>query len=38
MINDFSFALLIGLVSGSYSTIYIASPVLLLMHRKGRLK
>ena len=38
VINDFSFALLIGLVSGSYSTIYIASPVLLLMHRKVRLK
>jgi len=33
-INDFSFAMLIGVIVGTYSSIYIASPVLLLMHRK----
>ncbi len=38
VINDFSFALLIGIVAGSYSTIFIASPVLLLMPLKGRRK
>lgn len=27
VINDFSFALLVGVVSGTYSTVYIASPV-----------
>ncbi len=30
VIHDFSFALLIGLIAGSYSTIYIASPFLIL--------
>ncbi|MHC1724445.1 MAG: protein translocase subunit SecF [Syntrophobacteraceae bacterium] len=29
VIHDFSFALLIGLIAGSYSTIYIASPFLI---------
>ncbi|MFZ2447290.1 MAG: protein translocase subunit SecF [Syntrophobacteraceae bacterium] len=29
VIHDFSFALLIGLIAGSYSTIYIASPILI---------
>ncbi len=33
-INDFSFAMLIGVVIGTYSSIFIASPVLLFMHRK----
>ena len=30
MLKDFSFALLVGMVSGIYSTIYIASPLLIL--------
>lgn len=30
VIHDFSFALLVGIVVGTYSSIYIASPVLLL--------
>ncbi len=38
VINDFSFVLLVGIVSGSYSTIFIASPVLLLMPMKIRRK
>jgi len=29
VIHDFSFALLIGLISGTYSTIFVASPILI---------
>jgi preprotein translocase subunit SecF len=29
IINDFAFALVIGLISGSYSTIFIASPIVI---------
>ncbi len=29
VINDFAFTLIVGLVSGTYSTVYIASPVVL---------
>ena len=32
-INDFSFAMLIGVFVGTYSSIFIASPVLLLLQR-----
>lgn len=34
IINDFAFALLIGVVSGTYSSIYIASPVFYELRRK----
>ncbi len=34
VLKDFSFALLIGIVSGIYSTIYIASPLLILWNVK----
>lgn len=34
VINDFAFALIIGLISGSYSTIFIASPIVLLWKGK----
>ncbi|RJP57287.1 MAG: protein translocase subunit SecD [Candidatus Auribacter fodinae] len=33
VINDFAFALLVGIVFGTYSSIFIASPVLLLMEK-----
>lgn len=33
IINDFAFALLIGVLVGTYSTLYIASPVVLLLQR-----
>jgi preprotein translocase subunit SecF len=33
VINDFSFALIIGLITGTYSTVYVASPVVLLWDR-----
>jgi len=31
-LNDFAFALLIGIIFGTYSSIYIASPVMMLLH------
>ncbi|MBN1918093.1 MAG: protein translocase subunit SecD [Verrucomicrobia bacterium] len=34
-INDFSFAMLIGIIAGTYSTIYIATPILVFMHKKA---
>jgi len=39
VINDFAFALLIGVIVGTYSSIYIASPIVLIWNRlvqKGR--
>jgi preprotein translocase subunit SecF len=35
IIRDFSFIMLIGVVAGSYSTIFIAAPVILLWDGKG---
>ncbi len=32
VINDFAFTLVVGLISGTYSTVYIASPVVLFWH------
>ena len=29
VINDFAFTMLVGLISGTYSTVYIAAPVLV---------
>ena len=34
VIHDFAFALLIGVVTGTYSSIYVASPILLLWEGK----
>jgi len=34
VLRDFSFALLIGIVSGIYSTIYIAAPLVIFWHKK----
>ena len=33
-IHGFAFALVVGTISGTYSTIYVASPVLLWLYRK----
>jgi len=33
VIHDFAFTLMIGLISGTYSTIYVASPVVLFWNR-----
>lgn len=38
VINDFAFALMIGVVFGTYSSIFIASPILLFWHRRKSLK
>ena len=34
VIHDFAFALLIGIITGTYSSIYVASPILLLWEAK----
>lgn len=36
IINDFAFAMLVGIVTGTYSSIYVASPVLMAFQRIGR--
>jgi len=38
VINDFAFAMTVGIISGSYSTIYIASPILLEWGKKELLR
>lgn len=35
-LRDFSLALLVGIVFGTYSSIYIASPVMMLLYRKEK--
>jgi preprotein translocase subunit SecF len=34
VIHDFAFALLVGVITGTYSSIYVASPILLLWEEK----
>jgi preprotein translocase subunit SecF len=38
VIHDFAFAMLVGVVEGVYSTVYIASPIILLWEGKGNKK
>ena len=38
VIHDFTSALIVGLISGTYSTVYIASPIVLLWHNHITLK
>ena len=38
VIHDFSLALLVGIIVGTYSSIYIASPVLILFEKKDKRK
>ncbi|MDA3897923.1 MAG: hypothetical protein PF482_17460 [Desulfobacteraceae bacterium] len=33
--HDFSLALLVGIVIGTYSSVYVASPILLLIQDDG---
>ena len=35
ILNDFAFALFVGFISGTYSTIYIASPLILAWKQKN---
>jgi preprotein translocase subunit SecF len=36
IIHDFAFALLVGIVVGTYSSIYVASPILLAWQVRGK--
>ncbi len=36
VLGDFSFTLLVGMISGIYSTIYIASPLVIIWHTRGK--
>ncbi|MBU1161005.1 MAG: protein translocase subunit SecF, partial [Proteobacteria bacterium] len=36
IIHDFAFALLVGIVVGTYSSIYVASPILLAWKVRGK--
>ncbi len=36
VIHDFALALLVGVIVGTYSSIFVASPMLLLLEEKGR--
>jgi preprotein translocase subunit SecF len=36
IIHDFAFAMLVGIVVGTYSSIYVASPILLLWQEHGK--
>ena len=36
ILNDFAFSLLVGFISGIYSTIFIASPLILVLQRRRR--
>jgi preprotein translocase subunit SecF len=38
VIHDFTSAMIVGLVSGTYSTVYIASPIVLLWHHHVTIK
>jgi preprotein translocase subunit SecF len=35
VIHDFAFALLVGIIVGTYSSIFVASPILLIWERRG---
>jgi SecD/SecF fusion protein len=37
-IHGFAFTLVVGTISGTYSTVYIATPVLIWMNRQNRLE
>jgi preprotein translocase subunit SecF len=36
IIHDFAFALIIGVITGTYSSVFVASPVLLAWHEASR--
>ncbi len=36
IVHDFAFALIIGILIGTYSSIYVASPILLIWRRHGK--
>jgi preprotein translocase subunit SecF len=38
IIHDFAFALIVGVLTGTYSSIYVASPILLIWQQLGTSK
>ena len=36
VINSFAFALLIGIITGTYSSIFIASPLLFIWNKRAK--
>lgn len=38
IIHDFAFAMIVGIIIGTYSSIYVASPILLAWHGRGKKK
>ncbi len=38
VLNDFAFCLFVGFISGVYSTVYIASPLIISWHKKASVK
>ncbi|OEU75183.1 MAG: protein-export membrane protein SecF [Desulfuromonadales bacterium C00003093] len=38
IIHDFAFAMIVGILIGTYSSIYVASPILLAWQRRGKKK
>jgi preprotein translocase subunit SecF len=38
IIHDFAFAMMIGIIVGTYSSVYVASPILLAWQGRGRKK
>jgi preprotein translocase subunit SecF len=36
IIHDFAFALMVGIIVGTYSSIYVASPILLFWQHSGK--
>ena len=38
IIHDFAFAMIIGVIIGTYSSVYVASPILLAWQSRGRKK
>lgn len=38
IIHDFAFALIVGILAGTYSSVYVASPILLSWQRRGKKK
>ena len=37
-IYDFALALFIGMISGVYSTVYVATPIVLLWHKEKKVE
>jgi len=36
VIHDFAFAMIIGVIIGTYSSIFIASPIMAMLHKETK--